>query len=423
GGGGCGLEAKSVIDLIQTSTAQNLVRAFFLKEKFKNTDHAQNASKNEHSELRFERVHVVGAGIMGGDIAAWCALKGLRVSLQDTKIDAIAKAFQRAQGVFQAVLKENYLVKAALDRMVADPQGNGISKADVLIEAVIENLELKQNIFKNLEKQAKPDAILASNTSTIPLEEIAEALQDPSRLVGLHFFNPVSKMELLEVIHGQKTKSDILNQALAFATKIDKLPLKVKSSPGFLVNRILMPYLLESALLVDEGHDKKLIDQAALNFGMPMGPITLADTVGIDVCVFAAKSLFKYYGGTLPKALEKLFEAGNFGKKTGQGFYNYASKSSAKVQENAATALDPTLAERMILRLINEAAACLREGLVADADAVDAGMIYGTGFAPFLGGPLHYAQSQGLSAIKDRLLKLEASFGPRFKPDLWFDQH
>jgi 3-hydroxyacyl-CoA dehydrogenase/enoyl-CoA hydratase/3-hydroxybutyryl-CoA epimerase len=371
-------DPASIPSLLKTPTAANLIRVFRLQERLK--------SLGKEGDFKAAHVHVVGAGTMGGDIAAWCALRGLRVTLQDQNAQRLAPAMQRAGKLFADRLRDPLRVRDANDRLIPDVAGDGIARADVIIEAIFENVEAKRSLFASLEKRAKPEAILATNTSSIPLEEIASALADPTRLIGLHFFNPVAKMMLVEIVIGRQTREVLVPLASAFVRQIDKLPLPVKSAPGFLVNRILAPYLMAAFRAVDDGLAPETIDEAALAFGMPMGPIELADTVGLDICVEVGKLL----GGDAapPRRLTELVAAGNLGRKTGRGFYVWVE---GKPQKNAPGAVPPGLADRLVDPLVAEAKAALAERIVADADLVDAGAIFGTGFAPFRGGPLHYA--------------------------------
>ncbi|MFO1304286.1 MAG: 3-hydroxyacyl-CoA dehydrogenase NAD-binding domain-containing protein [Burkholderiales bacterium] len=371
-------DPASIPSLIASPTASNLIRVFRLQERLKSLG-KEDAAKAGH-------VHVVGAGTMGGDIAAWCALRGLTVTLQDQNAERLAPAMKRAGKLFSDRLKDPRRARDARDRLLSDVAGDGVARADVIIEAIFENVEAKRALFASLEKRARPDAVLASNTSSIPLEEIATALADPSRLVGIHFFNPVARMMLVEVVVGTNTREDIVPRAAAFVRQIDKLPLPVKSAPGFLVNRLLAPYLMAAMRAVDEGVPAETVDEAAVAFGMPMGPIELADTVGLDICVEVGKLL----GGSAapPKRLMELVAAGHLGKKTGRGFYEWVD---GKAKKNAAGAVPAGLAERLVSPYVGEAKSALAEHVVADADLVDAGAIFGTGFAPFRGGPLHYA--------------------------------
>ena len=399
-------EAKSCGKLFFSETSQNLVRVFFLQEKLKSL--AKDSTYTPH------HIHVIGAGTMGGDIAAWCAMQGFIVTLQDLEPRMIAPAIKRASKLFKEKLKEPYLIQRAMDHLIPDVNGAGVSKADIIIEAVVEDLAVKQAIFKQVEAKAKPQAILATNTSIIPLDEINTVLQIPQRLVGIHFFNPVAKMMLVEVVHGERTSAEVLEKAISFVRKIDKLPLPVKSSPGFLVNRILMPYLMESMLMLNEGIPMNVIDKAMTNFGMPMGPITLADAVGLDVCLSVAKFLGKYFNMPVPQRLVELVEQRKLGRKTGEGFYKY-DKAGKQIKSEYAPYDKPLdeIANRLVLCMLNEAFACLHEGVVTDGDALDAGMIFGTGFAPFRGGPIHYAKAQGISELFQQFKQQQQARGEK----------
>jgi 3-hydroxyacyl-CoA dehydrogenase/enoyl-CoA hydratase/3-hydroxybutyryl-CoA epimerase len=396
-------EARSCSKLFFGDTSENLVRIFFLQERMKGLA--------KESRFKPQHVHVIGAGTMGGDIAAWCAAQGFTVTLQDREPKFIAPAIKRANELFKKKFKEDYLVQRAMDRLSPDVQGFGVARADVIIEAIFEDLKTKQDLFKKLETQAKPTAILATNTSSIPLDEINSVLQTPERLVGIHFFNPVAQMQLVEIVKGDRTDPSVVDKATAFVRKLDRLPLPVKSSPGFLVNRILMPYLLEAVTLMDEGIPAVAIDKAMTDFGMPMGPITLADTVGLDVCLSVAKHLSKYYPSTLiPKPLVDLVEKGKLGRKTNGGFYKYVNGKQVKPPMDYTKPLQE-ISDRLVLCMLNEAFACLREGVVADGDLLDAGMIFGTGFAPFRGGPIHYAKSQGIQELYQQFVKQQQAKG------------
>lgn len=404
-------EARSCAQLLLTDTSQNLVHVFFLQEQLK--------SLGKETDFKPRHVHVIGAGVMGGDIAVWCALQGLTVTVQDRTPDKLASVFARAHKLYAKKLKQPRLIEAALDRLIPDPLGYGLKYADVVIEAVIEDIEVKKTLFREIEQKAKSDALLATNTSSIRLELIGAALQDKTRLVGLHFFNPVAKMQLVEIVKGEQTSPEQIKRAAAFAKLIDRLPLPVVSSPGFLVNRILMPYLLEAVAMVGEGIQMSLIDKIAVDFGMPMGPIALADSVGLDICLAVADVLTRELGGKVPQNLRDLVAAGHLGKKSGQGFYHYKGD---KIQNPALKVSEPTAAaediqNRLILRLLNEAAACLREKVVENSNLLDAGIIFGTGFAPFRGGPLRYAESLGKSTLRERLSGLKDRFGDRFTID------
>jgi 3-hydroxyacyl-CoA dehydrogenase/enoyl-CoA hydratase/3-hydroxybutyryl-CoA epimerase len=401
-------EARSLGELLVGRTSRNLVNVFLLAEELK-----RRGKKHEH---HIERVHVVGAGVMGADIAIWAAARGFYVSLQDRNPEILARAIKKAYGFYKKKLKQPRLVQEAMDRLMPDLNGDGLARADLVIEAIIEKVEAKRELFAQVEARARPEALLASNTSSIPLEDIAKPLKDPTRLVGLHFFNPVAQMQLVEIVRGAQSSEQALNRARGFTVALDRLPLDVKSSPGFLVNRVLMPYLLEAVMLAEEGVALADIDGAATDFGMPMGPILLADTVGLDICLSVAEELAGPLGIKVPQRLRDTVAAGHLGKKSGQGFYTYDKKGKAQDRGMRGATHEP-ITERLILRMVNESVACLREGVVADLDSIDAGMVYGTGFAPYLGGPMRYAETLGDIGICSTLRRLAQEYDKRFEPD------
>ena len=405
-------EADSVEQLVSKGdTAKNLIRVFQLRERMK--------AFAKDSDFKATHVHVIGAGVMGGDIAMWCAFRGLNVTLQDKSYEQIAPAIGRAQAFYKKKFRDARSIQAAMDRLVADPEGHGIARADVIIEAVFENLAVKQEIMKQVEKKAKKDAIISTNTSSIPLDEISQVMKNPDRLVGIHYFNPVAKMELVEVVSSDKTLKSVRESACAFVAQIGRLPLPVKSSPGFLVNRVLMPYMMESVQLLEEGYSGETIDKAAKDFGMFMGPVELADTVGMDVCLAVAENLTQHFGGTVPQKLRDMVAQGKLGRKTGEGFYRYKNGKPIKNKvSNDKNGQD--IANRLILRMVNEGSACLREGVVSDADLLDGGMIFAAGFAPFRGGPMNYAKQVGHDKLNAQFISLENRYGSRFKADAGF---
>ena len=380
-------EAHGISALMVSDTCQNLVRVFFLQERLKSF-----AKVPVPGSIR--RVHVIGAGTMGGDIAAWCALKGFHVTLQDQSIDKIAPAMVRARALFAKKCPDRSLRQQAMDRLVPDVLGDGLTVADWVIEAVFESVKIKHEVLRQMESRAPAKAVLATNTSSIPLEQLAQAMKEQQRLVGIHFFNPVSMMPLIEVVKTAYTAESSVQAALAFVGRLAKLPLPVASSPGFLVNRILMPYMMEAVRLLEEGVDAQVIDQAAVDFGMPMGPVHLADQVGLDVCACVAQNLSEKTKEAVPQLLQEKVQAGHLGVKTGSGFYQYRHKKRllSRVASHAADKKD--IQERLLKPLAETAAQCLEEGVVADADLLDAGLVFGTGFAPFRGGLMHYLKSK-----------------------------
>ena len=418
-------EQASVAQLIITPTSRNLVKVFFLREGLKKS--AGGGAKMTGEP--FERVHVIGAGVMGGDIAAWCALRGLRATVHDQNPQALADATRRAHRLFQRKLRSPRLVQRAMDRFQPDPGGYGARRADVIIEAIVEDAEAKIALFAELQKIARPDALLATNTSSIPLEILGNSLGNTKsaagRLVGLHFFNPVAQMQLVEIIKGDKTHAKTVRRAAAFAGRIGRLPVPVKSCPGFLVNRILMPYLLEAVELVREGVAGAAVDRAATRFGMPMGPVTLADTVGLDICLHVAQILGESSGGEdgedgeggeVLELLRQKVQAGKLGKKSGEGFYPWVKGKPQKTGAEGNARTRASIQDRLIFRYLNEAVACLHEGIVEHPDHLDAGLVFGTGFAPFRGGPLCYIADQGKDNLLRKLNTLHEQHGERFKP-------
>src|SRR3979411_1897884 len=376
-------EKTSFANLMVTPTAQNLIRVFFLREQMKKLAGGGN---------RINQVHVIGAGAMGGDIAAWCAGQGFRVTLGDMKPEPIAGAIKRAADLFGKIKRKRTDIRDALDRLVPDLDGEGVRNADLIIEAVPEKLELMQKVYAGLEPDMKPGAILATNTSSIPLEDLRATLKSPERLVGLHFFNPVSRLQLVEVVSHDGTDPQMLKQALAFVGAIDRLPLPVKGLPGFLVNRALTPYLLGAGgvVMLDEKIDKLTIDAAAEKFGMPMGPIELADQVGLDICLAVGDMLRSKFGDLLPPTpawLREKVAKGELGRKTGRGFYVWKDGKADKTPGAAASG-QPTeeMIDRLTLPMSNVCVACLREGIVDNPDTVDGAMIFGTGYDAFRGG-------------------------------------
>jgi 3-hydroxyacyl-CoA dehydrogenase/enoyl-CoA hydratase/3-hydroxybutyryl-CoA epimerase len=379
-------EAERVARLINGNTSRGLRRVFRLMEQLK--------SNGKGSGFKARRVHVIGAGVMGGDIAAWCVLQGLEVTLQDREMKYIEPALARAKKLFAKRLKTRDRIAGAQSRLIADVEGHGAARADVIIEAIFENLEAKQELFKSLEPRVKKDAILATNTSAIPLQEIAGVLKKPQRLIGLHFFNPVAKMPLVEVVHGESTKKGETERGAAFCNQINRFPLPVVSSPGFLVNRVLARYMLKAFQIHREREiPKEALDKAAENFGMPMGPVELADTVGLDVGLGVMGTLGGDEAAEDASVLKSYVDQGKLGKKSGEGFYKW-KKGRPEKDSDAVEGINlSTLGEELMEPYFEECRACLADKIVEDQDAVDAGMVFGTGFAPFRGGPLFYLET------------------------------
>ncbi|MGH8722628.1 MAG: 3-hydroxyacyl-CoA dehydrogenase family protein, partial [Burkholderiales bacterium] len=341
-------EARSIAKLFLSEQSRNLVRVFFLQNRMK--------ALGGKSARKIARVHVVGAGVMGGDIAAWCASRGLTVTLQDREMKYVEPALARAREFFAKRARDPAKASEMASRLTADDDAAGVPDADIVIEAIFENADAKRALYAKLEPRMKPGAILASNTSSIVLEELARGLADPGRFVGLHFFNPVAKMMLVEIIRSESTRAEVAEDALAFTRRLDKLPLPCRSSPGFAVNRVLMPYMTEAMLAADEGVPLALIDRAAVGFGMPMGPIELADTVGLDVAANVGKILAAAFGLPVPRGTAELLAAGKTGRKSGRGYYEWRDGKPVKPQASGRAPDD--LTDRMILQYLNEAVAC-----------------------------------------------------------------
>ncbi|MBP3985675.1 enoyl-CoA hydratase/isomerase family protein [Pseudoxanthomonas helianthi] len=403
-------ERRAVVKLAGTPTARNLIRIFFLTERLKGLGGKSHDIKH---------VHVVGAGVMGGDIAAWAAYKGFEVTLQDREQRFIDPALTRARGLFEKRVKDEAKRIDVAARLKGDLNGDGVPDADLVIEAIIENPEAKRELYQALEPRMKPDALLTTNTSSIPLTELREHIARPAQFAGLHYFNPVALMPLVEIIHHDAMAETTGQRLAAFCKAIDKLPVPVAGTPGFLVNRVLFPYMLEAGTAYAEGIPGPVIDKAAVKFGMPMGPIELLDTVGLDVAAGVGRELAPFLGLAVPAALSNV-EPGKRGKKDGQGLYKWVEneRGSKPVKPEVAKdyAAPSDLEDRLILPLLNEAVACLHDGVVADADLLDAGVIFGTGFAPFRGGPIQYIRSAGADALVEKLKVLQARYGDRFAP-------
>jgi 3-hydroxyacyl-CoA dehydrogenase/enoyl-CoA hydratase/3-hydroxybutyryl-CoA epimerase len=399
-------ERRAVVKLASTPTARNLVRIFFLTERLK------GLGGKDHG---IQHVHVVGAGVMGGDIAAWSAYKGFHVTLQDREQRFIDGALTRAQDLFAKKVKDEAKRAGVAARLKGDLAGAGVAEADLVIEAIIENPQAKRELYETVEPRLKPTALLTTNTSSIPLVELREHIDRPAQFAGLHYFNPVALMPLVEIIHHDRMAPETQQRLAAFCKALDKFPVPVAGTPGFLVNRVLFPYMLEAATIYAEGVPGAVIDKAAVKFGMPMGPIELIDTVGLDVAAGVGQELAPFLGLTVPAALGNV-EPGKRGKKDGQGLYKWENGRAVKPEVSKDYRAPDDLEDRLILPLLNEAVACLHDGVVSDADLLDAGVIFGTGFAPFRGGPIQYVRTVGPDVLVEKLKGLQVRHGDRFAP-------
>ncbi len=438
---GLQLERNAFVELAKTDAARNLMSIFFLQERAKKTKLPDDlAGDTSAKPAPVKKVAVVGAGLMGAGIAQWSAGRGLRVLLKDINAAALAKGMQSIGKIFTDAAKRRVFTKAdaqaGYDRVVPTAADVPMREVDLVIEAAVEKLDLKKKIFAGLEAQTPPGTVLATNTSALSIDHIADGLKQPGRVVGIHFFNPVHRMQLVEIVRGVRTDAATLNTALGYVKGIAKLPVIVKDSPGFLVNRVLLPYMSEAMRLhFDEGYDIETIDRIMLDFGMPMGPLRLMDEVGLDVGNHVARDLSQRLPGSMPPdgatglTITKMIEKGWLGRKAGNGFYSYAKGkkdqalpslnaeiSSVYQPKMAGQADDDTLRDRMVLVMVNEGARVLEEGVVDAPEDVDFGMIMGTGWAPFRGGPLRYADTRGLPEVVRRLDELAASAGAHYRP-------
>ncbi|MCZ6561116.1 MAG: 3-hydroxyacyl-CoA dehydrogenase NAD-binding domain-containing protein [Gammaproteobacteria bacterium] len=409
-------EARSMAQLMCSDTARNLIRVFFLQNRMK--------SQGQKTTERISTVHVIGAGVMGGDIAAWCALRGLEVTLQDREMKYIEPALARAEKLFAKKVRNDDERETTAARLRADVEGAGVAAADLIIEAIFEDRGAKQSLYATVEESMQEHAILATNTSSIRLEDLRTDLKHPERFIGLHFFNPVAQLPLVEIIRCADTDDQILNRAFAFTKKIGKLPLECSSSPGFVVNRVLAPYMAEAMHLVEDGVALADIDAAAESFGMPMGPVELIDSVGIDVAMQVSNVLGSAFDRPVPSRLADMVEQKHLGRKSGQGFYRWENGKSVKPEATAEqrSKVSDDMVDRLMLPMVNEAVACLHEKIVSDGDLLDAGVIFGTGFAPFRGGPLQYARERGIGEVVDALLGLAQKYGDRFRPHVGWSE-
>lgn len=403
-------EIHSFSKLLTGATAQNLIHVLFLREQLK----ARGSGKSG-----IAHVHVIGAGAMGANIAAWCAAQGLRVTLSDTDEKALMAAIEQAKSLFEKRLPASMEQRAAFDRLIPDFADDGVRHADLIIEAAAEKLDVKRKLFRAVASSMKKDAILASSTTSLPLDTLRGVVSSPERVAGLHFFNPVSQVELVEVVTHSRGARTVKERLMAFCGSIDRLPASVRCSPGFFVNRALSAYLGEAFLMLDEGVRKETIDEAAEDFGMAVGPIELADRIGLDICLEVARALNPKRGKAQqagPKRLEEMVAKGHTGIKAGRGLYEYDKLGRPRKKQNRLTP-HPFITDRLILPMLNSCAACLREGVVADEETLEAAMVFAGGFAPFRGGPLTYARRRGCAEIVSVLERLQEKYGERFTPD------
>ena len=413
-------ELEAVEQLAQTDASKNLIRIFFMQERAKKL----LAGKDDAAELApIRKISVIGAGVMGSGIAQWTSARGVPVVLRDINPEQVAKGVASIAKLFQDGAKRRTFTpveaRSGMDRIYPVAGEFPLDGIDLVIEAAVEKMDLKKEIFRKLDAKAGPKTILATNTSALSISELADATSRPERVVGIHFFNPVHRMQLVEVVVGQKTDPEVVRRSVRFVQQLGKLPVVVQDSPGFLVNRILMPYLIEAAHLFESGARVEDIDETMLDFGMPMGPLRLIDEVGVDVAQHVADTLAQKFSSRLktPNLLRRMLEAKMLGRKGRRGFYvyppgkgkdPYVDPSIDNFQGAPGSAnLDRAhLRDRMVFLMVNEAARCLEEKVVASAEDVDFGMIMGTGFSPFLGGPLRFADQFGIPELVQQMTEL-----------------
>lgn len=431
---GLSIEAQAFGRLAPTPTSKNLVWIFQAQQRLKKT-HTVGNGNAPCPPIR--RGAVVGAGVMGGGIAWALSHSGLPVTLKDVSWEAVAKGMAAAAQMFQAMVERQKMTRGqmnlAMHRITPISGFEGFGPGtDVVIEAVVEDMQIKQNVLQEIEEHVAPTAMICTNTSSLPVTQMGQSLKHPDRLVGLHFFNPVNRMPLVEVVPGEQTSSNTVLAAVALARRLGKTPIVVRDRPGFLVNRILLPYVVESVRIFEDGIDVKRIDHLIEGFGMPMGPLALADEVGLDVGLKVAQVLEEAFGSrmSVPGLLEAAVRRGDLlGKKTAQGFYLYdngrkrpntavakLTQSPTASRPQRADLSDEQIVDRAILTMVNEAARCLEEGIVECAETLDMAMLLGAGFAPFRGGLLRWADTRGANWVAQRLKELSSSFGDRFKP-------
>lgn len=414
------LEVDAIVDLGKTDSTQNLIRNFFLAEKYKKGTSRQKFEKVAHAA-------VIGAGVMGAGIAQWLSSRGVTVILRDVNRELLDRGLANVEKAYNDAVKRGLMTeekaKQGRSRIVCSTAPMELRDVQFIVEAASEKMEIKREIFGELSMQAGPKTIIATNTSALPVSELADCTVSPDRVVGLHFFNPVSRMKLVEVVVAKETSDGTKERALAFTRQVGKLPVVVRDSPGFLVNRVLFPYLLDAAELFEAGVDLDKIDNALTKWGMPMGPLRLIDEIGIDVTVDIAVTLEKAYGrrDRAPEILKKMREEKLLGRKSGAGFYKYEGReqspneSLAQWRKSNAPKDNIDLADRLMFLMVNEAARCIEENVVESPEDADYGMILGTGFAPHRAGPLRFAEAFGLKKISEEmsgLAKTDAKFEP-----------
>ncbi|MBN1406618.1 MAG: enoyl-CoA hydratase/isomerase family protein [Calditrichaceae bacterium] len=421
------IEARALGKLIASGVSKNLVKIFFWTEEIKKENGTDN---RQIKELPVNKAAVLGAGVMGGGIAQLFASREIPIRVKDINHEAVAKAYQQAAHILQGKLERRRIKKLEMmhimNRISGTVDYSGFKHCDFVIEAVIEDIEIKKNVLSELEQHINDQTIIATNTSSLNVDDMAEALKIKDRFVGLHFFNPVHRMPLVEVVRGKHSSDKAIATVFNLSKKLGKTPIVVNDSPGFLVNRLLLHYMVEAVSLLESGQSMQTIDSVMRKFGMPMGPIELLDEVGIDVAVKVAKILQKTMADRMAESdlLLKMLEDGRLGKKTKKGFYIYTTGKKANdprvvkliAVKDKTYLSDDQLIQRMTYPMINEAARCLDEGIAQSARDVDIGMIFGTGFAPFRGGLLRYAESEGLEMVVKKLSAFKEEFGNRFQP-------
>jgi len=419
-------EAKALGDLLVTDESKSLVKVYYMMEGVKKQNGTQN---KDVKTLPVNKSAVLGAGVMGGGIAQLFAGRNIPSRVKDINYDAVGKAYQQAASVLKGKVKRRRLTKLEMSQILQKITGtvdySGFNSVDFVVEAIVEDLEIKKKVFAELEENIREDAVVVTNTSSLLVNDMAVAFKKPERFVGMHFFNPVHMMPLVEVIRGKDSTDEAVATTFKLAKALGKTPVVVSDGPGFLVNRLLVPYMVEAVSLLEEGHGIQKIDKAMLNFGMPMGPIELFDEVGIDVAFKVAKILSQSMGDRMAESdiFENMVNDGKLGKKSKVGFYKYEGKkkiydSSVETYisvKNKTTLSDEELVQRMVYPMINEAARCLDEKIVTRPQDVDLGMIFGTGFAPFRGGLLNYADSEGIEKVNTTLEKFAQEYGTRFQ--------